>query len=109
MNKPRIDINGDNDLFIGGYKSGGDTEATVTFGRLRVTANPVANSVTGLPTGSNERQHPHVTTAKQLLLPESGAAKRIGAFYCNAQKSGNVNEKIPTIIMASDSKTVFLF
>ena len=100
VNKARITIDGDNNLYIGGYKSGDDTDATVTFGRLSVTAN----GVTGLPTGKEIQPHPHVRTAKKLLLPESDAATRIGAFYCEAQKDGNVNEKIPAIIMASNSK-----
>ena len=101
VNKPRIDINGDTDLYIAGYMGGDDADATVTFGRQSVTSN----TVNGLPTDSEVRQHPHVTAAMQLMLPASGAVTRIGAFFCKAQNDVNVIEKIQAIIMASNSKT----
>ncbi len=96
-NNPRININGNNGLLIGGYKSGSDTDASVSFGRTSDTGTG-----NGLPTGSSERDH-HATPARLLYMPNSGGVSRIGAFYTVAQKAGQT-ERITTIIMAQNSK-----
>ena len=99
---PRINITGDDHLYIAGYKSGDDTGANVTFGRQSDTGTG-----SGLPSGSSQRKHPSShrgTRARQLLLPASGGKERIGAFYCEAQKDG-ITERIPAIIMAANSKS----
>ena len=72
----------------------------MTFGRQSST-----DTGTGLPSGSNQRDHPSFgSRARQLLLPASGGIERIGAFYCEAQKDG-ITERIPAIIMAANSKS----
>ena len=86
-------------MLIGGYKSGADKDASVSFGRESDTGTG-----TGLPSGSSERNHPDPRTfARQLLLPQSGGNQRIGAFYCQADKAG-IEEKIVTTIMSRNSK-----
>ena len=85
-------------MLIGGYKSGSDKSAKVSFGR----ASPTGTG-DSLPAGQ-EYEHPaqHVdATLKDL--PASGAEVRIGAFFCEALKDGEV-ERINTIIMAETSK-----
>ena len=100
VSRPRISITGDTNLFIGGYKSGDDTDASVTFGRQRST-----DTGTGLPSGSNQRDHPSFgSRARQLLLPASGGIERIGAFKCEVEKEG-LEHTIPAIIMADNSKS----
>ena len=84
-------------MFIGGYKSGDDTSATVTFGRTSITG-----AFSGLPTGSSERNHVYRSVHARLLdMPQSES--RIGAFYCEANRNG-VIEIINTIIMSTASK-----
>ena len=88
-------------MFIGGYKSGIDKSATVSFGRASFT-----DTGEGLHDGS-EREH----SAKEVYgvyatikdMPASIGLQRIGAFYCEAEKDGDV-ERINTIIMAKTSK-----
>ena len=85
-------------MHIGGYKSGNDKSATVSFGRASFT-----DTGEGLPDGQ-EYEHPHTAAFAQLKdMPASGGVQRIGAFYCEAQKFGRV-ERIDTIIMAETSK-----
>ena len=104
INYPRININGNTDLFIGGYKSGADMDATVVFDRASNTGTG-----SGLPTGSQDKPHPsNSVSATQLLMPQSGGIQRIGAFTCKATKGG-LTERITTIIMADNSKFVCLF
>ena len=87
-------------MFIGGYKSGDDTDAIVTFGRQSDT-----DTGTELPSGSRQRDHPNIGSRARLLnLPKSGGIERIGALYCEAQKDG-ITERIPAIIMAANSKS----
>ena len=91
-------------MFIGGYKSGADTAASVSFGRASDTATG-----TNLPSGYTEKNHPDPRVpAKQLLLPQSGGEQRIGAFYCQAD-NGRIREKIVTTIMSKNSKHNLLF
>ena len=102
VNQSRIDLRAaqTKGYFFGGYKSGGDTEAQVTFGRVSDTGTG-----TGLPQDSNEADHSS-TTARLLYMPVSAGKHRIGAFYCNARK-GDVSEKITAIIVASNSKKIY--
>ena len=101
VSKPRISITGANNLFIGGYISGdSNDDITVTFGRESDTG-----SGSELPLSSESIAHPNVYNAMQLTMPMSGGVTRIGAFYCKAQK-GNIIERIPAIIMASNSKSM---
>ena len=104
MNQSRIDTRAAHTqgYFIGGYKSGGDTAAQVTFGRVSNTATG-----NGLPQDSYKEDH-RSTTARLLKQPISAGKQRIGAFYCNAQK-GDVNENIAAIIMASNSKKIYKY
>ena len=83
-------------MYIGGYKSGSDTSATVSFGRVTFTGTGE-----GLPDG-DERDH-LLTMATRKYLPASSGVQRIGAFYCEAEKDGII-ERINTIIMAETSK-----
>ena len=101
---PRIDIDGDDNMLIGGYNSGDDTSASVSFER-------VFNTGTGsdLPTASQVRSHPSLpNSATQLLMPQSGGKERIGVFKCIATKGGQT-EEITTIIMADNSKSFKIF
>ena len=102
MNQSRIDTRAaqTKGYFIGGFKSGGDTGAQVTFGRVSNTATGI-----GLPPLSYEEDHRH-TTAQLLYMPVSAGKQRIGAFYCNARK-GDVNENITAIMLASNSKKIY--
>ena len=81
---------------IGGYKSGNDTDAIVSFERATETGTG-----SGLPTGYASYDH-HAVSAKLLELT-SYTVERIGAFTCIANKHG-VQENITTIVMAQDSK-----
>ena len=86
-------------MFIGGYNSGADIYASVSFGRESDTGTG-----TGLPSGSVQQNHPDTRiSAKQLLLRQAGGNQRIGAFYCQADKGG-IREKIVTTIMSKNSK-----
>ncbi|XP_072041905.1 uncharacterized protein [Amphiura filiformis] len=98
-NNARININGDDRMFIGGYKSGDDRDASISFGRTSDTGTG-----DGLPTGySINEEHPSPSvSARRLLMPSSGGVERIGAFYCQAEKAGET-ERITTIIMAENS------
>ena len=89
-------------MFIGGFRSGDDTDATVTFGRTSDTGT--SNGILALPANSDEREH-RGTTASLLFMPQSGGVSRIGAFYCEANKNG-VTERIHTIIMSTESKFI---
>ena len=87
-------------MYIAGYMSGNDSDASVSFERA-------SNTGTGsdLPDGSYERSEPSLPdAATQLRMPESGEKQRIGAFNCLATKYGQT-EQITTIIMADNSKT----
>ena len=99
VSKPRISITGDNTLFIGGYKSGDDTDAIVPFGRQSDTGTG-----SGLPTDSRQEDSRTGGGNRLLRLPASGGIERIGAFYCEAQKD-DIAERIPAIIMANNSKS----
>ncbi|XP_072041078.1 receptor-type tyrosine-protein phosphatase delta-like [Amphiura filiformis] len=93
----RIQIDGDGGQRIGGYKSGEDTDASVTFGRVLNTGTGIGN-----PTDSSVRDlHPEVT-ARRFEMPVAGGLQRVGAFYCEAEK-GNVTEKITNIVMSKNS------
>ena len=85
-------------MYIGGYKSGNDKSAAVSFGRASFTGTGE-----GLPDG-DEREHKNKNVYATLKdMPSSGSVQRIGAFYCEAEKGGKI-ERIQTIIMATDSK-----
>ena len=90
-------------MLIGGFKSGEDTGAFVSFGR---TTNTGTSDGLRVPSSSNEENHhaPGVS-ARLLKMPVRDGVERIGAFYCNAYKSSQppVTEKINTIIMSSRS------
>ncbi|XP_072042769.1 uncharacterized protein [Amphiura filiformis] len=88
---PRININGDDGAFIRGFKSGGDQEASISFGRTLDTGTG-----NGLPTGS------YIGISSRLYMPSAGGVGRVGAFYCQADKNG-ATERINTIIMAENS------
>ena len=104
VNKPRINIEGNNGLFIGGYKSGDDTGATVTFGRESDTGTG-----TELPTSSTRGPHEHLPAIASIFkMPSTGGVSRIGAFYCEAQRVNIVKERIPAMIMASNSKLTMI-
>ena len=83
-------------MYIGGYKSGNDTHANVSFERVSDTGTGF-----GLPTGYES--YDHLTIPARLLTMKSYIVERIGAFSCIANKNG-VQENIITIIMAQNSK-----
>ena len=105
VSKPRINIEGNNGLFIGVFKSGDDTGADVTFGRESDTGTG-----TQLPTSSTQGP-PYgyrSAIASVCKMPSTGGVSRIGAFYCEAQRVNIVKERIPAIIMASNSKLTMI-
>ena len=88
-------------MVIGGYKSGSDIDARVYFGRASFT-----DTGERLPGGG---EYPHSDRTVHAILkemPASSGIQRIGAFYCQAEKDGEI-ERINTIIMAADSKMQF--
>ena len=93
---PRIDALGDYGNFIGGYKSGNDTDASVSFRRTIDTGTG-----SGLPVVYALSNH-HAAPAR-ILKMNSYSQKRIGAFSCIADKHG-VKENITTIVIAENSK-----
>ena len=97
-----IDINGDDEMFIGGYKSGSDKLATVSFERASFTGTGE-----GLPDGRQYEHQSQSVPATIKDLPNSSGVQRIGAFYCKAEKDGDV-ELIHTIIMAKNSKKLLI-
>ena len=87
-------------MYIGGFKSGDDKSATVSFGRASFTGTGE-----GLSDG-REYEHPAISVYATLKdMPASGGVQRIGAFYCEAEKDGEV-KRIDTIIMAENSKSL---
>ncbi|XP_072041264.1 tyrosine-protein kinase receptor Tie-1-like [Amphiura filiformis] len=88
-------VNDDDDMFIGGYRSGDDTDATISFGRTSYT-----KTGNQLPDGITDRVG---TTAILHRMPASSGLNRIGAFYCEASKGGK-RERITIITMAQDSE-----
>ncbi|XP_072027763.1 uncharacterized protein [Amphiura filiformis] len=93
---PRIQINGDNNHFMGGFTSGNATGAVVNFGRALDTGTG-----SGLPPGSFTRGHGS-TSAKILRLPQAGKLNRVGVFYCEASKE-EVVERTNVITLAFSS------
>ena len=86
-------------MFIGGYKSGSDKFATVFFGRASFT-----DTGEGLPLHGREHRHRVAEVfAQRKHMPASNGVQRIGAFYCEAEKDGEI-EQITTIIMAENSR-----
>ncbi|XP_072041261.1 tyrosine-protein kinase receptor Tie-1-like [Amphiura filiformis] len=92
----RIYITGDNDMFIGGYRSGSDTDALVSFGR-KITG-------TGKQLPSTGREADHRSASVRIFnMPSTGGKQRIGAFYCRVEKD-ETDEDIATLIMARNSE-----
>ncbi|XP_072042270.1 angiopoietin-1 receptor-like [Amphiura filiformis] len=89
-------VNDDDDMFIGGYRSGDDTDATISFGRTSYT-----KTGNGLPFGSEDRIG---NTAVLHRMPASEGLNRIGAFYCEARK--NLKTELITIIIMSQNSRV---
>ncbi|XP_071799860.1 receptor-type tyrosine-protein phosphatase T-like isoform X2 [Asterias amurensis] len=88
---PRLYATAGNSHTIGGYKSGSDTEADVSFERVLDTG-----SGRDLPTGGSESQHP-VIDARLYRMPASIGADRFGAYNCIFRSQDPV--KITTIIL----------
>ena len=102
----RIQVDGDDNYFIGGYNSGDDREATKTFERVLRTYNTQSGEQ-GLPAGSYE-QNPFVSKhARRLYMPREGGDQRVGAYFCDATK-GDETERITTTVMSKDSKIILL-
>ncbi len=92
----RLYASPDRDHYIGGYKSGSDTGAVVSFERVLDTG-----SGSGLPEGGIEEDHPH-TTAKRYYMPNSIGADRFGAYNCIFSTQDSV--KITTIVLHEHGK-----
>ena len=90
---PRIDITGNDDHFIGGYKGIADKDVEISFGRTVDTGQG-----DGLPPGRTRRYSRYT----RYFMPISGGGGgRIGAFYCEAE-----TKRITTITMAKNSKNM---
>ena len=87
-----------NSHFIGGFKSGSDTGAAVSFERVLDTG-----SGSNLPTGGRERDHPAPSISARLYdMPASIGADRFGAYNCIFGSQDPV--KITTIVLRDNGK-----
>ena len=82
--------------FIGGYKSGRDTGAEVSFERVLDTG-----SGSNLPTEGSARGHSSVS-ARLYDVPDTLGAKRFGAYNCIFSSQETV--KITTILLRGNGK-----
>ena len=100
---PRIDTTGDNNHYIGGYLGNPDRDATISFERRVDTGQG-----NDLPPGTRQNNSPSLAITR-LYMPSLGGNKRIGVFYCQAEKlSSGVTEmtRVTTITMAKNSKNI---
>ncbi len=82
--------------YIGGYKSGSDTGANVSFERVLDTG-----SGSNLPTGGYVEDHDTVS-ARRYFMPDSIGADRFGAYNCIFGLQDSV--KITTIVLRENGK-----
>ncbi len=103
----RIQVDGDDNYFIGGYKGGDDRGADVTFRRVLRTYH-TEDMEQGLPAGWSQINHPHIGSRAILFnMPVEGGVDRVGAYYCQATK-GDETERITTTVMSRNSKILRL-
>ncbi|XP_071800429.1 receptor-type tyrosine-protein phosphatase T-like isoform X2 [Asterias amurensis] len=82
--------------FFGGYNSGSDYGADVSFERVLDTGNG-----SNLPTGGLDRDHPASSiSARQYIMSASIGADRFGAYNCIFRSQDPV--KITTIVLRED-------
>ncbi|XP_071799455.1 receptor-type tyrosine-protein phosphatase T-like isoform X3 [Asterias amurensis] len=89
---------------IGGFKSGSDTGAAVSFERRLDTGS----GGTVFPSGNGPRPHSSASTAATLFTMNAGQTSRFGAYDCKFDPVGDDQPevKITTLIMPVDAYVI---